>query len=897
LSVSDSDPDELRLALVLNGGVSLAIWISGVVAEIDALRRCDGPVTATAGDGDSSLGIYRALAGALGVRVRVDVIAGTSAGGLNGGMLGAAVAAGEPYANVRQLWMELGDLGGLLQTAKHQRSLLLGEQMLYGKLRDRLVPTLRDAATKGDDPEEDGRRVRVILTGTDIAGVTRDTLDSFGGTLKITDHRLHARFAYGGDAGGTDTPGGWAAMLPDGPAERTAMAEAVARAARTSASFPIAFESSELLLAGEADAASNSALGDALTTRDGHNVADVMRGEHRAAPLRRWAMDGGVLDNSPITAVLETMTGLSAERPVQRAVLFVVPYTDDPARDPDPEPGFSEVLGTVLNMPRDVGFTDHLEEVERDLARRAGDRTTYDRLLGLPAGVLQPLAESMYPAFWQLRAVTSVWSLLQAYRTVLAEPPQAGVALPGQQLAGRLAKLAEDAQVRWLPAKKAPVASLWSGVADDASEWRFGGAPPERIALRIADWLMGAREVLPEDASDQRDDLARRQGALHTAIRTFRASEQERRAAEGQAVAGARAATANGTLAQIDLVRLSSGTWTSDRQIAARTLLDAVAQTLVDVQLLGLPAPASGFLSIEGVDRNTSKADVARRLLMADVAWRALRGELDDEHQASNRYEFLRLNAAAPPPFQLRTDTEHWKRANGDPQQKLFGLQLGHFAGFVRSSWRANDFLWGRLDGAARLVDLLLAPSRLQRSPVAYETMEAIPGLRLPLPEKKGTFLDPADHGELEAWRACLQDSLALGILGTELENVSISMGSDTDEHEFSPEGDLVAALRAGDLETRFAAYARALAESAPDTIKTRVMDERNSDGGARLAVRTLDVGVSYLEAEGGPLKLAGRLLDAPVHVIGGLVAVRAEAHRIWRVIREHMPSNDSTTP
>jgi hypothetical protein len=215
----------------------------------------------------------------------------------------------------------------------------------------------------------------------------------------------------------------------------------------------------------------------------------------------------------------------------------------------------------------------------------------------------------------------------------------------------------------------------------------------------------------------------------------------------------------------------------------------------------------------------------------------------------------------------------------------------------VRQSWRANDFLWGRLDGAARLVDLLLAPSRLQRSPVAYETMEAIPGLRLPLPEKKGTFLDPADHGELEAWRACLQDSLALGILGTELENVSISMGSDTDEHEFSPEGDLVAALRAGDLETRFAAYARALAESAPDTIKTRVMDERNSDGGARLAVRTLDVGVSYLEAEGGPLKLAGRLLDAPVHVIGGLVAVRAEAHRIWRVIREHMPSNDSTTP
>ena len=585
--MSDSDPDELRLALVLNGGVSLAIWISGVVAEIDALRRADAAAGATPGDGDSSLGIYRALVGALGLRVRVDVIAGTSAGGLNGGMLGAAVAAGEPYANVRQLWMDLGDLGGLLQTAEHPRSLLLGEEMLYGKLRDRLVPTLRDAADGAGDPEEDGRRVRVILTGTDIAGVTRDTQDSFGGTLKITDHRLHARFAYGGDAGGTDTPGGWAGMLPRGADARTAMAEAVARAARTSASFPIAFESSELLLAD--GVGSNSALGDALATRDGHNVAAVMRDEKRAAPLRRWAMDGGVLDNSPIAAVLETMTGLSAERPVQRAVLFVVPYTDDPAQDPDPEPGLSRVLDTVLNMPRDMGFADHLEEVERDLARRAGDRTTYDRLLALPAAVLQPLAESVYTSFWRLRAVTSVWSLLQAYRSALDTPPEAGVALPGQQLAGALATLAEKAQVRWLPAEDAPIAGLWDGLDDGASEWRFGGAPPERIALRIADWLMGAREVLPESASELRDALARHQAVVHGAIRTFRASDQARRAEEGQAITEAQAAVASGKLSQLVLVQLSSSTWTSERQAAARALLVAVAQALVDVQQLDLP--------------------------------------------------------------------------------------------------------------------------------------------------------------------------------------------------------------------------------------------------------------------------------------------------------------------
>lgn len=32
-------PHELRIALAMRGGVSLAVWIGGVVAEIDVLRH------------------------------------------------------------------------------------------------------------------------------------------------------------------------------------------------------------------------------------------------------------------------------------------------------------------------------------------------------------------------------------------------------------------------------------------------------------------------------------------------------------------------------------------------------------------------------------------------------------------------------------------------------------------------------------------------------------------------------------------------------------------------------------------------------------------------------------------------------------------------------------------
>ena len=52
-----------------------------------------------------------------------------------------------------------------------------------------------------------------------------------------------------------------------------------------------------------------------------------------------------------------------------------------------------------------------------------------------------------------------------------------------------------------------------------------------------------------------------------------------------------------------------------------------------------------------------------------------------------------------------------WNR----PEQKLTGLALGHFAGFYRGSWRVNDFMWGRLDAAVRVTDLLVAPGRAKQ--------------------------------------------------------------------------------------------------------------------------------------------------------------------------------------
>jgi hypothetical protein len=45
--------------------------------------------------------------------------------------------------------------------------------------------------------------------------------------------------------------------------------------------------------------------------------------------------------------------------------------------------------------------------------------------------------------------------------------------------------------------------------------------------------------------------------------------------------------------------------------------------------------------------------------------------------------------------------------------RKLTGVQFHNFGAFYKKSWRANDWMWGRLDGAGWLVHALLDPRRL----------------------------------------------------------------------------------------------------------------------------------------------------------------------------------------
>ena len=126
---------ELRFALVCFGGVSLAIYMHGITKEVLKLVRASSTLHkitdrakrsnacfADFVDGNDpeydSEAVYFELLRELGrkveLRVIVDIIAGASAGGINGTMLARALSHDLPMARLRDLWLDHADVSELL---------------------------------------------------------------------------------------------------------------------------------------------------------------------------------------------------------------------------------------------------------------------------------------------------------------------------------------------------------------------------------------------------------------------------------------------------------------------------------------------------------------------------------------------------------------------------------------------------------------------------------------------------------------------------------------------------------------------------------------------------------------------------------------------------------------
>ena len=180
---------ELRLALVINGGVSLAIWMGGAVKEIDRFRCAFRRRDADAADAR----LYRALLEAVRTEVTTDVLAGTSAGGINATLLAYAVANGRSLESaganaIRDLWVRMGALRELRYDDGEPASALRGEEVLYAQCVG-MFRALQEAEPDLDVGAD--RRARLSVTASDTAGFP---LQVEGTSTR--DHRVLMRFRH-----------------------------------------------------------------------------------------------------------------------------------------------------------------------------------------------------------------------------------------------------------------------------------------------------------------------------------------------------------------------------------------------------------------------------------------------------------------------------------------------------------------------------------------------------------------------------------------------------------------------------------------------------------------------------------------------------------------------------
>jgi patatin-related protein len=795
---------EVRLALVLNGGGSLAIWIGGVVAEIDRARRAGLEAVERE---DEAVVVYRGLLGLTGSLLRTDVIAGASAGGLNGCLLASAIVSGGAVDDVRDTWIELGSFTRMLRSGLRSgpESLLKGDEYFLPKVEAELTRRLDvEAARRDIEPERctaaAHRRVELFVTGTNLTGQPVQYPDDFGGTL--VDHEHRALF--------------WFRHEPEVHASSFAHVDAprrLARVVRSTASFPAAFEASFVRVDGPDAGPAPSLAGIASFERDA------------------WVVDGGLLDNAPFRPALEAIRRAPASGPVQRVLCYVTPYATSPEERPasvtDP-PALGAVLGSAFNLPRDLTLTETLEDVadykERVRNRRASRATLAVRLgdegLARQAGLF-------YEDYRQLRAATSGDDVLRRFVAGTVGRRAQGAARAVQRPVASGARLVErGVRLPWIPGSP----------RDDGTRWGWGLAPISRSSLLVIDLLARTLAITP-NASALVDDpaiarIVRARYQLSGALGWVRLRREAYFALGEQLFrelpAGAdelRAELSSWNGAELDYRGIGDGELRDLARLVAvataygRTVdvepechpqMINVAHALGEggaaaIDVLRRPAGAAIAVSrrarllreleeLVGAGSGDTDEQRLRRLLDLEVIYETLVPASRDHDQT---LLFMRLNAEA------RCELDSTRRM---PEEKLSGLGLGHFAAFYKGSWRANDWMWGRMDGASRLVDILLdawairfelespdAPQRMTEQLVALASTDdpdVAADIRAELELLAGWAVDTDPPTRLEKTRAAVRRRLQLAIARSELPAVACAARDDAERDGAAPDAD-----------------------------------------------------------------------------------------------------------
>ncbi|WP_374374133.1 patatin-like protein [Dongia sp.] len=739
---------EIRLAVVLYGGVSLAVYIHGVTRELLNLIRASQQFhagranpdnrDAASGDESESTAVYRdllkTLAPEIDLRIVIDLISGASAGGINGVMLARALAHDLPLESHRELWLRNADVTQLSAPASLLSRALKAP---LAPLMDRLL--VRRFGPQVADPETRAKIRRFVqarwftppFSGERFAGWMLDACDSMdlgaqpGRTLLPPGHRLDLFVTV------TDYRGHRHRIeLHDPPvveetehrriiafsSRRNLSGEltsefgsdyvpALVFSSRATSSFPGAFPPATI---GEMD--------DILDLRDRYWPSRQvfmteklgLGGDLAEAARKRYYIDGSVVMNKPFSPVIHALGDRPAAREVVRRIIYVDPNPrpDAPQRTGQGAPGFFRtILASLAVIPRNEPIADDLGAIEA--------WNNHARRLSEILGAADPEVE---------RLVDDIVDLDPDNPPTIADVT-------------RFRKLANEAAHRgagyaYLSYQKLKIRS----VIDRLSSFVVAlvkhtdpKADPAQIAIALDRWLLNAPPVesnleLDEEVVDpvlkrrirflRAFDAAFRLRRTHFVIR--RLNELYHNAAKGDAdFESGRIDALKAALYEV--VEKTAPLWKAERYgsatVAAAARIAAAGRDGTEIEtpdlrvlekalgLLDIDAALDEIISVVGfaflppqARRTVAKAYVGFAffdlITFPILQWT----EMDEINE-------VLVDRISP-------DDARGLRAGA---VTLRGTSLMSFGAFFNRAWREHDFLWGRLNAAERALDVILS--------------------------------------------------------------------------------------------------------------------------------------------------------------------------------------------
>lgn len=883
--IPETDYEDLRLAVVMNGGVSLAIWIGGVTHEINRLTQ------SKAGERDN---VYAELLAIVRATARVDVIAGTSAGGINGAFLALASVYRRPLTTLGGLWARKGGFLDLFRPAMQgdPPSLMRGDEYFLPALRDAFDEVVPPQMRLKPIPPKDAP-IHLIMTTTLMNGSLRRFADDFGNSVVEVEHKAQFVFARTRDT-----------RPEDDPFAQDDVTSHLALASRSTASFPIAFEPSFIPVG-----------------KDGPDDLHPDMDREVRFPGSRYVLDGGVLVNKPVRPALAAIAAQPAGRQVRRVLAYVVP---DPGTPKDPGPDKVEkrpsagrvLLDSLVMLPRAQSIAEDLEELREQNRRVRTTRALRPEVTPALAPRFEELAPALFETYRLVRARRAVAHIADIVASQTMPPSDENVP-PAWTLAELLvafgcdgSALAESSALPFVP-------SVYPLTADGETEWDWGLAPAERLANVALDVFARAMAVAPWDATELRAELATRREALHdvlTALHSARGNDDRFWAEQARALGMPPEDTAVRADRVKEWATAALRRWPAGQKDTPETRalmlrsLEYTTFAIVRVLVAATPYLYQAARAGQGGHDDTEATRLSELLTglgLPDAAPAGRRRRKnappdvpgDDVVEAVLRRIFageVALLALGVAPAGVEQSVELVQVSGDTPNAfggpatvaKLAGVSMGHFGAFYKRSWRVSDWIWGRVDGSVRLCQILLSPARLRQ--LRFTTAELLPLLRAAATgtgtdaEALGRtfdanadriadelrFLDEPDlplPPSLPVTAALVARRIQGELLVDELDGLASAVCHDVDRGGARSNG--VSFVRRYDAATAGGAKlapTRALDLFAKAAIAEEMADEVGSDLMAVTAGRALAVGVSAANAEDnglGPLRLLARSL------------------------------------